>query len=961
MLPTEPELTVQRRPLGSLSSSTHRPRESCQQVHLVRRRPICTSPPVSSGRLSRTFPRHRNKRVVAMSSRRDLPQKAAEAVAKKRPSAFPLTLLPPAFPDAPAPEDRPGKKHTGGSAGNKYAASTASTASRGLRKYQSMATIASGARSTRSSTHSGETLPPMPEASTTMLRSEHVPLPPPGAQTHQATTRLKPSQTMSSTSSTSTVRASEWYADQAQAGEGQAKAKARAYDAAPTPLRRKKSLPDVRRLDDRSGSVDGAQYARFRRDESPPPPVPRFNPEDWVGRGEVPIASRTHYCGVSHLDMGATARRGLPPRGRNVSSPIRPCVPVGYRGDDPYRGNSGNSSSSNSQARYVPSPTSPNLPLGHHGGGPYHGSNSRHLWSPTSPTSPSLPISPSFPLEYQDDGHGRVPVRQGVPAGFLLTHHAPLRSQPPARDLPPVPGLKAADPYVAAPSRTQPARVPPIHPSALPQVPPPDLGDHPALRGAAGPWAPGTLDPPVPEDSAGREAVVWPPPYDRITELTWESPPIRDRDPDESRDRADLAFKQARAHLVRISAQLVSANDVDSAYFRLPDRVRFRVMTFVLGPDGGGTVKPVRLNKMTYLSAVWPRDAFDSLEHVLRQHARVLRASFGFHLDAMATLLTTRRFHVVCTPFTTRTLQPASGAWLERFGRLMQYVTLETDLTVLHPHPRQARVHGAEADVVGLALGLTGPVRDQVARFVDVVQQGRFEPMENFQLMVRRYWDGPEPEPAMARMRLTWVLGPLFRAPSGLAMSMAVVGAGFDYTADMLRYFALDFVKYTKAKKNKEKDGKEKDGKEKDGKEKDGKEKDGKEKDGKDGDDKDGDDKDGDDKDGEDPDGKKKVDKKKDEEDRGRSFLNRPSMLWPAMAGQRAASEFQDNGIRVVEYGTDLRGSRVLGPDEYKYGCARERVVSVASSAQTEQSAVSQDTGSTPTASSASASWLEVA
>jgi hypothetical protein len=164
-----------------------------------------------------------------------------------------------------------------------------------------------------------------------------------------------------------------------------------------------------------------------------------------------------------------------------------------------------------------------------------------------------------------------------------------------------------------------------------------------------------------------------------------------------------LSFAENRRRLVSESQMLASNNDTHSRFFRLPDAVRFRIWKEVLRDHDSG--KSVRLNNPGFLAAVWPVERiggnrcqqpgtnwdnsgisraqkeenradrgqpagyFDSLATVLDSVQPYMATSFGARIDVLATLMLTRRFHVVYSPFVSAQLQPAATLWLDKYAR----------------------------------------------------------------------------------------------------------------------------------------------------------------------------------------------------------------------------------------------------------------------------------------------------
>ncbi|KAL2163338.1 hypothetical protein VTH06DRAFT_5395 [Thermothelomyces fergusii] len=101
--------------------------------------------------------------------------------------------------------------------------------------------------------------------------------------------------------------------------------------------------------------------------------------------------------------------------------------------------------------------------------------------------------------------------------------------------------------------------------------------------------------------------------------------------------------------------------------------------------------------------------------------------------DVLATLFLTRRFHVVYSPYTGNSTQPAATHYMNKHGPLMAFITLEMDFTKLAGswRPEAARLD----DLRGL---------DGVKRLVDTFVQNQLArrsntPIRDLRLLVRRY------------------------------------------------------------------------------------------------------------------------------------------------------------------------------------------------------------------------------
>ncbi|KAK3689575.1 hypothetical protein B0T22DRAFT_375227, partial [Podospora appendiculata] len=139
----------------------------------------------------------------------------------------------------------------------------------------------------------------------------------------------------------------------------------------------------------------------------------------------------------------------------------------------------------------------------------------------------------------------------------------------------------------------------------------------------------------------------------------------------------------------------VSRKD-NCGYTKLPDRVRFMITKLVVESYDSG--KAIRLNSPSFFDPIWPvnhaaegehywsTDYFDSLKKVLTLLKGYTSICFAMRVDFMTTLLLTRRFHLILSPFVTENSQPAAVLWMDRFGPVMKWITLEIDMTKLGGH-----------------------------------------------------------------------------------------------------------------------------------------------------------------------------------------------------------------------------------------------------------------------------------
>ncbi|KAK3985293.1 hypothetical protein QBC44DRAFT_162263, partial [Cladorrhinum sp. PSN332] len=183
-------------------------------------------------------------------------------------------------------------------------------------------------------------------------------------------------------------------------------------------------------------------------------------------------------------------------------------------------------------------------------------------------------------------------------------------------------------------------------------------------------------------------------------------------------------------------------------YFLLPDSVRFKITKHVLSkhfsidPDHQ---KAIRLNSVNYLEPIWPihtksgqkfwtTEYFDSLQSVLAPLCRYMNTCYDMRVDFLSALFLTRRFHVVFSPFVTERTQPAATLFLDLFGPLMKWITLEVDYSKLGGHWHRSALWMDQGSCLAR-------VAELVERFSER-QATRYEGVniQSFALLVRRYY-----------------------------------------------------------------------------------------------------------------------------------------------------------------------------------------------------------------------------
>lgn len=155
-------------------------------------------------------------------------------------------------------------------------------------------------------------------------------------------------------------------------------------------------------------------------------------------------------------------------------------------------------------------------------------------------------------------------------------------------------------------------------------------------------------------------------------------------------------------------------------YFDLPGEARFLVVRHIIADTHTG--KPILLNGKRQAYPAWPDDAFDTLWSVLEPLQAYLWASPHMRADIMITLLLTRQFHVIFSPFMKPASSPLATKWLTRYLPMMQNVRLELDMTKLgFGHSWEATAMSAKLQDIGDLVWMfteTILTRDAVANSV---------------------------------------------------------------------------------------------------------------------------------------------------------------------------------------------------------------------------------------------------
>lgn len=168
------------------------------------------------------------------------------------------------------------------------------------------------------------------------------------------------------------------------------------------------------------------------------------------------------------------------------------------------------------------------------------------------------------------------------------------------------------------------------------------------------------------------------PAWDRRVDVSW------DRSANLSWDGArELgAFRVSLAQFHRESRHTPTANDHLNPLLRLPDRVRYMVAKYLV-PEHD-TMMPIKLNNgLGLYEPVWAAVHFDRLADVLHAVQKYTAVCWAMRADILVTILNTRQFHVVLSPFSTPTFDPLACHWFKKYAGYIQHLTIELDFSKL--------------------------------------------------------------------------------------------------------------------------------------------------------------------------------------------------------------------------------------------------------------------------------------
>ncbi|KAH8655227.1 hypothetical protein BX600DRAFT_67086 [Xylariales sp. PMI_506] len=167
--------------------------------------------------------------------------------------------------------------------------------------------------------------------------------------------------------------------------------------------------------------------------------------------------------------------------------------------------------------------------------------------------------------------------------------------------------------------------------------------------------------------------------------------------------------------------------------FNLPERIRRRIWSHVVGSgDLSRPPKPVILQPFEiFLEKVWRASGFQNSGELLATAKGALSTCFALRVEVLAYILTSHRFHFTFSPYVREGTCPEMFHWMKEYSHLMQYTTIELDLSKLG--------FGASPAAYGLRPGNMN-MDALVGIWVETQLCGRPSMrVENLVLLARRY------------------------------------------------------------------------------------------------------------------------------------------------------------------------------------------------------------------------------
>lgn len=194
-------------------------------------------------------------------------------------------------------------------------------------------------------------------------------------------------------------------------------------------------------------------------------------------------------------------------------------------------------------------------------------------------------------------------------------------------------------------------------------------------------------------------------------------------------------FRQVVGALYLSRGNLITEND-QNPLLRLPETIRRAIWAQVLDDNSrplasGQGPRPVRLQPFNpHLRRLWLPDGFQSTEELFSSSEGALGTCFAMRTELLAYILTTHRFHLLFSPYTTAAVCPNLFHWIRTYGHLMRFVTIELDLSRLGlgSSPAAARLRTGARNV-----------NEAMRYWVDIQVASRMGPINELVLLARRY------------------------------------------------------------------------------------------------------------------------------------------------------------------------------------------------------------------------------
>jgi hypothetical protein len=120
--------------------------------------------------------------------------------------------------------------------------------------------------------------------------------------------------------------------------------------------------------------------------------------------------------------------------------------------------------------------------------------------------------------------------------------------------------------------------------------------------------------------------------------------------------------------------------NIQSPYFQLPHNTRQSICQRVM-MERVPYDRPVGLADPGFSAEVWPPSYFTDAKDAFGFILSFTEVCFGMYADMMITFLTNCRFHTLMSPFSGPLLSPMATLWLWKYGKYMQHIIVEVDLS----------------------------------------------------------------------------------------------------------------------------------------------------------------------------------------------------------------------------------------------------------------------------------------